>query len=108
MSALTAMLGSNQYPQAAGLAGHTVLTPGNKLQLASGNAAGGIKLASPADHVVVTISDANGLAVRKIDLGAQAAGAQTFAWDGHTDAGALAANGQYTCTVKACQSGTAL
>src|SRR5258708_22556591 len=66
MSALSAMLGSNQYLQAAGLVGHAVLTPGNKLQLASGNAAGGIKLASPADHVVVTISDANGLAVTTI------------------------------------------
>src|SRR5450755_1727985 len=79
MSALSASLGSNQYVQAAGLVGHTVLTPGNKLQLASASAAGGVRLESAADNVLVTISDASGHAVRKIDMGAQSAGAQTFA-----------------------------
>lgn len=108
MSALSASLGSNQYVQAAGLVGHTVLTSGNKLQLASGNGAGGIKLASAADHVVVTISDVSGRAVRQIDMGAQSAGTQAFAWDGHTDAGAVAADGQYTFTVQATQGGTAV
>jgi flagellar basal-body rod modification protein FlgD len=108
MSSLSASLGSNQYLQAAGLVGHDVLVAGNKLQLAAGAAAAGIRLASDADHVVVTISDASGRAVRQIDLGAQTAGAQTLTWDGHTDAGATAADGQYTFTVQATQGGTAV
>ena len=108
MSSLSASLGSNQYLQAAGLVGHNVLVAGNKLQLAAGAAAAGIKLASDADHVVVTISDASGSAIRKIDMGAQSGGAQNFAWDGNTDSGAKAADGQYTFTVQATQGGTAV
>jgi flagellar basal-body rod modification protein FlgD len=106
MSALSASLGSNQYMQAAGLVGHTVLVPGNKLLLATGAGAGGFNLPSDADHVVVTINDANGLPVRKIDLGAQTAGVQSFAWDGLTDLGPAAADGQYTFTVTATQGAT--
>jgi len=107
MSSLGAMLGSNQYLQAAGLVGHTVLATGNKLSLA-GTGAGGVKLASPADHVTVTISDASGHAVRTIDMGAQTAGVHTFAWDGRTDAGAVAADGQYSFSVQAAQAGAAV
>ena len=108
MSALSATLGSNQYVQAAGLVGHTVLVSGNKLQLAAGAAAGGFNLAAAADHTVVTVSDASGRAVRQIDLGAQGAGAQRFAWDGLTDSGAAAASGQYTFSVAATQGGAAV
>ena len=107
MSALSASLGSNQYVQAAGLVGHTVLVAGNKLQLAA-TAAGGFNLAAAADHVVVTISDASGRAVRQIDMGAQGAGAQAFVWDGHADSGATAVDGQYTFTVQATQGGRAV
>ena len=107
MSSLGATLGSNQYLQAAGLVGHTVLATGNKLSLA-GTGAGGVKFASPADHVTVTISDASGHAVRTIDMGAQTAGVHTFTWDGRTDAGAVAADGQYSFSVQAAQGGTAV
>ena len=106
MSALAASMGANQYLQSAGLVGHSVLVPGNNLLLASGAGGGGLNLATNADRVVVTISDASGNAIRRIDLGAQSAGTQSFAWDGHTDAGALAADGMYTFTVQATQGGT--
>lgn len=110
MSALSASLGSNQYIQASGLVGHNVLAAGNKLQLAAatGAATGGVNLASDADHVMVTINDASGRAIRQIDMGAQSAGAQTFSWDGKTDAGAVAADGQYTFTVQATEAGAAV
>jgi flagellar basal-body rod modification protein FlgD len=106
ISALSASLGSNQYIQAAGLVGHHVLVPGNKMQLVAGAAAAGFNLASDADKVTVTINDAAGQVVRVIDMGAQGAGAQRIAWDGLTDSGAKAAEGQYVFTVKASQGAT--
>jgi flagellar basal-body rod modification protein FlgD len=106
MSALGAALGSNQYVQAAGLVGHNVLVPGTQMDLAAGAAAGGLDLAADADHVVVTISDASGRAIRQIDLAAQAAGTRTFKWDGLTDSGAAAADGKYTFSVKATAGGS--
>jgi flagellar basal-body rod modification protein FlgD len=105
MSSLAASLGSNQYMQAAGLVGHHVLLSGNQLQLANGTASGGLNLAAAADDVQVTVSDASGATVRTIDLGAQSAGVQTFTWDGKTDAGATAADGNYTFALQATQGG---
>lgn len=108
MNSLAASLGSNQYMQAAGLVGHNVLVAGNQLQLASGTASGGVNLPSAADDVVITISDASGKAVRTIDLGKESAGAQTFKWDGKTDAGASAADGAYTFAITATQGGNSI
>jgi flagellar basal-body rod modification protein FlgD len=54
---------------------------------------------------MVTVKDASGKPVRQIDMGAQGAGAQTFSWDGLTDAGASAADGEYTFTVQATLGG---
>lgn len=105
MSGLSAALGSNQYLQAAGLVGHDVMVPGNKMLLADGVATGGFTLPSEADHVLVKISDASGKAIRTIDLGDASAGSQGFAWDGVTDAGAKAPEGQYTFTVEAKANG---
>jgi len=79
VSGLSAALGSNQYVQAAGLVGHSVLVPGNKMPLADGKAAGGFELAQDADKVVVSVSDPTGRVIREIELGAQTAGMQSFA-----------------------------
>src|SRR5262245_25467845 len=108
MSGLAAALGSNQYLQAAGLVGHDVLVPGNKMLLADGIGAGGFTLASDADHVTVKIADGSGKTVRTIDLGEASPGTQGFAWDGVTDAGAKAPEGQYTFTVEAKANGKAV
>jgi len=108
MTSLSASLGSNQYLQAANLVGHNVLVPGNKLQLAGGAATGGINMSAAADSVVVSVSDASGRVVRKIDMGAQEAGPQKLSWDGKTDSGAAAAPGLYSFTVAATQGGTAV
>ena len=81
VAALAASFGANQSLQAASLVGHDVLAPGDKLQLAGGKGQGGFSLAQDADQVLITINDASGRAVRKIDLGSQAAGTQAFAWD---------------------------
>ena len=92
-----------QSTQAAGLVGHTVLVPGSALTLANSAAVGGVELSSAADKVTVTITDANGLAVRTLSLGKLDAGLHNFVWDGKTDSGAQATDGSYTVSVAASQ-----
>lgn len=92
-----------QAMQAADLVGRHVLVPGSAMTLSSGQALGGIELASDADKVVVTVKDASGLTVRTIDLGTAETGVFGFAWDGKTDSGAAAADGNYKFEVTATQ-----
>lgn len=92
---------ASQTLQAASVVGKHVLVPGSDFALAGSSAAGGFELGGDADRVEVTIKDGNGLAVRKISLGALSAGTQTFSWDGKTDTGAQAADGQYTISIAA-------
>lgn len=98
----------SQTTLTANLVGHVVLVPGSGLQLASGASAGGIELAENADEVSVTIKDANGLTVKTLSLGAQAAGVHNFTWDGTTDDGGNAADGTYSISVKATRGGEAV
>lgn len=92
-----------QAVQAAALVGHSVMVPGAGLILKDGAAMGAVDLAADADKVTVTISDAHGLPVRILDLGAREAGSHAFKWDGLSDAGSAAANGRYKLTVTARQ-----
>jgi len=105
LEALQGSYQTSQSLQAAGMIGHGVLVPGSTTTLSNGAAALGIELTSPADQVTVTIRDAVGNAIRKIDLGAQEVGAVPLAWDGKTDAGAAAADGQYSFEVSAVLGG---
>ena len=113
VAALGASMGVSQSMQAASLVGHDVVVGGNSLDLvtskdAGAKATGGVSLASDADQVRVTISDASGSPVRTIDLGAQKAGDQFFTWDGMTDSGSAAADGPYTFSVTATAAGKAV
>ena len=51
--------------------------------------------------MTVTVRDANGLAIRKLDLGPQDVGSTTYLWDGRTDSGAAASAGRYSFDVTA-------
>ncbi len=93
----------SQTMQAAAMVGRVVLVPGKNLTLSGGKAAGGVELDNAADQVTVSIKDANGLVVRTLELGAQEAGATNFTWDGTTESGATAADGQYTISLAAKQ-----
>lgn len=99
---------SSQALQATSLIGHGVLVPGNTTNLADGKAVLGMDLPGAADAVSIAIRDSAGNVVRKIDLGAQAAGTLPLGWDGKTDKGAAAASGQYSFEVKATSAGAAL
>ncbi|HEX4328756.1 MAG TPA: flagellar hook assembly protein FlgD [Burkholderiales bacterium] len=90
---------------ASSLVGHGVLSSGNSLALASGVAGGGFNLASDADTVTITVTSASGQVVHQASLSDLKAGVQTFEWDGTTDAGTKAADGNYTFSVKATNAG---
>jgi flagellar basal-body rod modification protein FlgD len=92
--------------QGASLAGRDVLVAGNGLTLAGGAAAGGFELPAAADQTQITVYDRNGQAVHTTQLGVSPAGIHRFEWDGMTEAGQKAADGQYTFKVKTTTSGT--
>lgn len=91
-----------QAVQAASMLGHEVLVSGKGLTLTEGGQpVGGVEFATAADEATLTISDANGAAVRTVKLGAQKAGLQDFVWDGKNDAGEVVAAGKYTFSASA-------
>lgn len=105
LEALKGSFQSNQALQAAGMIGRGVLVPGPDVALAGGKALLGVELDGAADNVQVTIRDAAGKAVHKIDLGAQQSGVIPLQWDGKTDAGSVAADGKYTFEASATRGG---
>ncbi|MFN3398037.1 MAG: flagellar hook assembly protein FlgD [Sulfurimicrobium sp.] len=109
VNSLSSSLLASQSLQAANLVGHSVMAPGNALQLSNGVAYGGVDLPQAADKVVVTIKDAAGNVAHSADLGPQsAAGTVPFQWDGTTDSGAKAADGNYTFAIAATQGGNTI
>ncbi|MBP6850529.1 MAG: flagellar hook assembly protein FlgD [Rhodoferax sp.] len=78
---LSAQLASMQMLQSSSLVGRSVLVDGSKLPVTDGKASGAIDLVAAADSVKVDILSAGGKIIDTIDLGARAAGRQTFDWD---------------------------
>jgi len=105
LSLLVNDIGASRALDAATLVGRMVLVAGQGIELAEAGGYAGFALPQAVDQLSITISDASGLAVHRVELGAQAAGTQTFAWDGMTDAGARAANGAYTFSVSGLAAG---
>lgn len=101
LKALIGDVQGGQSLQQANLIGHGVFVPGNSLTLDKGTGVFGIDLADAATKVTVTVRDSNGIAVRTLELGAEAAGITPHTWDGLTDAGAAAAKGRYSFDVTA-------
>jgi len=87
--------------QAAALVGHQVMVAGSGLYLGDTGAVGGLQLDASADAVTVSVKDPNGIVVRSLSLGNLDAGTHNFSWDGTTDAGVKAVNGNYSISVAA-------
>ena len=98
---LMAQFASLQSLQAAQLTGRSVLVAGDTLVAGAGPVTGAIDLPAAVDRVSIEIRDANGQVVRRLELGAQPQGLQSFTWDGLDDAGDAAAAGRYTFSAKA-------
>ncbi len=101
MTALSASFDAKQYLQSAGLVGRSVVTEGDKLMLASGEATGAFQLDKDADKVTVSIVASDGRTVHQIDLEKQSSGVNTFAWDGKDADGKVLPDGTYQIKVSA-------
>ena len=107
LQSLVSSMASSQSVQAAGLIGKDVLVPGSSISLANGTAGSfGVNLTQAVDNLTATVTDSSGRLVRTIGLGAQNAGTTSFTWDGKSDSGATAADGQYNIAFSATQGGS--
>lgn len=101
LSSLVGSMGAGDALQAASMVGRSVLVPGSSMLVASGMGVGGIQLEGSADKVSVTISDKNGLELKRLDMGALEAGTHELIWDGKNESGTVVADGSYTVKVTA-------
>ena len=105
LQSMATSFNASQSLQATSMIGRNVLVPGGTLQLQDGKAQGGASLAQPVDQLTVSIVDASGQVLHKVDLGPQQAGVVNFEWDGKTDNGATAVAGSYSFKIEAVQGG---
>lgn len=99
---------ANTITNVVGFLGGEITIAGDTSQLSGGTAAWDYELAAAADSATITIKDANGVPVYTTS-GPAPAGRSTFLWDGRTDTGGVAPDGEYTLSITAVDgSGTAI
>ncbi len=99
---LSSSITSDQGLQAASLVGRTVVVPTDAAVLgAGGTVQGEISLPASTSNLSVSISDSNGVLVRRIDLNTQQAGQVPFSWDGLLEDGTYADPGVYQIRAEA-------
>ena len=109
MKSIADKLNTTSASDALSYVGKTVLTEGKTAYgRSTGGIAGSVELAGAATGVNVTISDANGVALKTMQLGAQAKGTVGYDWDGKNAAGADAGIGPFIVRVEAQNAGTAV
>ena len=99
------LISSSEVSDSTALIGHGVLVEGKGLGLTEAGAIGGFELDAPADKVVVTVVDANGVPVKNIEFSDVTTGSHNYMWDGLADDGSQAAQGMYTVKVAASLNG---
>lgn len=105
-ASLSASLQSNQALMASSLVGRSVLVPSAEAALGdSGAVSGVVDLPVASASVSVGIYTEAGQLVRRIDLGAQAAGHARFTWDGTSDGGQALPPGQYRIRAESSDAG---
>jgi flagellar basal-body rod modification protein FlgD len=93
---------SQSMAQGVSLLGKTVQGSGNQLSVVGGKALeASFQLPKAAKQVVVGVFDSSGQQVATLNLGAQAAGSRTIAWDARDSDGKQVADGMYTFQVAA-------
>lgn len=101
VAAMSASFQSAQNLQATNMIGHGVIAPGANLELKDGKSIFGFELPQASENLQILIKDEAGVVVRTINGGVTPAGLNTSTWDGKTDKGAVAKNGNYQFEVKA-------
>jgi flagellar basal-body rod modification protein FlgD len=100
-TALSGSLSSSQALQASSLLGHQALVSSSTAGLAaSGSVTGAVSVPQTTSDVVLNVSNASGVLVRQIDLGAQSSGMANFTWDGKAGDGSQAPAGTYTLSAQ--------
>jgi flagellar basal-body rod modification protein FlgD len=84
VTGLTTQFTQLQALQGAALVGHSVIVPGNKLDISNAVGQGGFELATSADAVKVEVLGSAGQVVDTLNLGAQTAGVHSFDWQAGT------------------------
>lgn len=95
-ASLSDSLTANQALQGAALVGRQVQVPGDALALADTGSLSASATLPASGQLSLTVLDAAGAVVRRIDLGSRAAGTVDVAWDGLTDGGTRAPTGRYS------------
>lgn len=105
LGAMAGNYDAGQTLQAASLVGRRVLVAGDALELSAAGSSGAFSLPQSVDRLSISVTDASGVVVHRVDLGAQPAGTQVFNWDGMTDAGGRGIDGRYRFSVNAAANG---
>lgn len=105
LATLAVNFDTGQALQAANLVGRQVLVTGDALELGASGARGAFSLAQAVERLTLTVTDASGVVVHNVELGAQPAGTQMFQWDGLADSGARALDGRYRFSASAVADG---
>lgn len=100
---ITGQIDTSQQLQASSLIGHKVLVPGNDVKVGSDGTATafGVDLPADAKKMSITITDDAGNVVHKSEYSDQAAGVQSFQWDGKDASDAQVDPGKYTVNISA-------
>lgn len=97
---------SGQALEAASLVGHSVVLKTDKTIVDTSKTLNGmLDLPVSSDNVYVNIYNSSGVLVRQVDVGAQAAGAVAFTWDGADSDGNVLPSGSYTFKAESKQNG---
>lgn len=97
VSGIAGNYNSSQALQASSLVGRSVIAPGSKAAVdTSKSMTGSVVMPTSVSGATLKITDADGKAVRTIDMGAQSAGNASFIWDGKNDAGETVPAGTYS------------
>jgi len=100
------LMESKDLMDSTALIGRGVLVDGKGLGLTEAGAIGGFDLNAPADKVTVTVYDASGRVMTKLEFTDVDAGSHNYVWDGLADDGSEAAQGMmYTVSVSASLNG---
>jgi flagellar basal-body rod modification protein FlgD len=93
---------SSQALQASSLLGHQALVSSSTATLATAGSTitGAVSVPQTSSGVTLNISNAGGVLVQQINLGAQSTGLANFSWNGTEGNGSQAPAGQYTLTAE--------